>query len=236
MPFELRDFQGLLRLLREHPDWREELRALLLSQELLTLPALVRELAETVAQLAVRLGQLTARVVQLAEGQERLSETVARLAEGQERFVVQMGEVRGWALEQHYHTHAPAYFGRFLRRVQLVDVGRLADALKERLAEGELAEVLLADLILSGCLSTSGGPQEVWVVLEVSATVDRGDVERAQRRQLCYARHATRRWRWPQAQRRPHPCCSPTAGRWLCPNRGRRSFVRRRERGRTTKR
>jgi hypothetical protein len=45
MPFELRDFQDLLRLLQEHPDWREELRALLLTQELLTLPAFVRELA-----------------------------------------------------------------------------------------------------------------------------------------------------------------------------------------------
>ena len=41
MPFELRDFQDLVRLLREHPDWREELRALLLTQELLTLPGLI---------------------------------------------------------------------------------------------------------------------------------------------------------------------------------------------------
>jgi hypothetical protein len=31
MTFELRDFQDLVRLLREHPDWREELRALLLT-------------------------------------------------------------------------------------------------------------------------------------------------------------------------------------------------------------
>ena len=46
MPFELRDFQDLVRLLREHPDWREELRALLLTQEILTLPVLVRQLAE----------------------------------------------------------------------------------------------------------------------------------------------------------------------------------------------
>ncbi len=84
-PFELRDFEDLIRLLRDHPEWREELRALLLAHELLTLPALVRELAETVAQLTVPLEQLT--------------ETVARLAEGQERVEVQMGEVRRWALE-----------------------------------------------------------------------------------------------------------------------------------------
>ncbi len=231
MPFELPDFQDLIRFLRDHPDWREELRALLLTQELLTLPALVRELTETVARLADRMDQLaetvvhltegqqrltegqerlTARVDQLTEGQQRLTdrmdqltETVIRLAEGQERLTarvdqltegqqrltegqqrleVQMGEVRGWTLEQRYRTHAPAYFGRLLRQVQPVDIGRLAEVLRERLAERELAEVLLADLILTGRLPTPPGPPEIWVVLEVSATVDRGDVERAQRR------------------------------------------------------
>jgi uncharacterized protein YoxC len=259
MPFEPRDFQDLIRLLREHPDWREELRVLLLTQELLTLPTLVRELAETVAHLAdrmdqltetvahlavrldqltarvdqltetvadlaVRLDQLTARVDQLtqtvahlaeeqqrlaeeqrrmaeeqgrlaeeqrrmaeeqgrlAEEQRRMAEEQGRLTEGQQRFEVQMGEMRGWFLEERYRTHAPAYFGRFLRQVQPVHIGRLADALRERLQEGELAEVLLADLILTGRLPTPPGPAEIWVVLEVSATVDRGDVERAQRR------------------------------------------------------
>jgi hypothetical protein len=203
MPFELPDFQDLIRFLRDHPDWREELRALLLTQELLTLPALVRELTETVAHLADRMDQLaetvahlaegqqrltegqerlTARVDQLTEGQQRLTEGQQRLTEGQQRLEVQMGEVRGWTLEQRYRTHAPAYFGRLLRQVQPVDIGRLAEVLRERLAEQELAEVLLADLILTGRLPTPPGPPEIWVVLEVSATVDRGDVERAQRR------------------------------------------------------
>jgi len=203
MPFELRDFQDLIRLLREHPDWREELRALLLTQDLLTLPGLVRELAETVAHLAGRmdqltetlgrlaegLDQLTARVDQLTARVDQLTETVAhlaegqgRLTEGQQRFEVQMGEMRGWFLEERYRTHAPAYFGRFLRQVQPVHIGRLADALRERLEEGELAEVLLSDLILTGRLHTPGRPQAIWVVLEVSTTVDRRDIERAQRR------------------------------------------------------
>jgi hypothetical protein len=182
MPFELGDFQDLLRLLEDHPDWREALRVLLLPQELLTLPIVVRGLAETVAQLTARLDQLTATVARLAEGQERLSEGQERLSEGQQRLEVQMGEMRGWFLEQRYRTHAAAYFSRFLRQVQPVHIGRLADTLKERLEEGELGEVLLADLILTGRLSQPAGPLAIWVVLEVSATVDRRDVERAQRR------------------------------------------------------
>jgi hypothetical protein len=196
MPFELHDFQDLVRSLREHPDWREELRALLLTQELLSLPTLVQELTKTVAHLAegqqrltegqarltARLEQLTETVVQLAEGQAQLTARLEQLTEGQQRLEVQMGEVRGWTLEQRYRTHAPAYFGRLLRQVQPVDVGRLAEALRERLADRDLAEVLLADLILTGRPLTPPGPPEIWVVLEVSATVDRGDVERAQRR------------------------------------------------------
>jgi uncharacterized protein YoxC len=287
MPFELRDFQDLVRLLRDHPEWREELRALLLTQELLTLPTLVRGLAETMAHLAGEHQRLTEEQQQLVEGQQRLTETVTRLAgrmdqltetvahltdrtdqltetvahltarmdqltetvaqltarmdqltetvaqltarmdqltetvahltarmdqltetvahltdrtdqltetvaqltvgqrqltEGQQRIEVQLGEVRGWALEQRYRTHAPAYFGRFLRQVQTVDVGRLADTLRERLEEREVAEVLLSDLILTGRLRTPARAPEIRVVLEVSTTVDRADVERAQRR------------------------------------------------------
>ncbi len=251
MPFELRDFQDLIRLLREHPDWREELRALLLTQDLLTLPGLVRELAETVAhlagrmdqltetvahldrcsmdqltetvaQLAMRLDQLTARVDQLTETVAHLAEGQGRLTEGQQRFEVQMGQMRGWFLEERYRTHAPAYFGRFLRQVQPVHIGRLADALRERLEEGELAEVLLSDLILTGRLPTPGRPQAIWVVLEVSTTVDRRDIERAQRRAALM-----RQARYPavavaggteatagahQAARKPGlPCCSTVA-------------------------
>jgi hypothetical protein len=189
MPFEPRDFQDLVRLLREHPDWREELRALLLTQELLTLPGLVRELAEgqqrlteTVAQLTVRLDQLTALVDQLTETVAQLADEQRRLADEQQRLGVQMGEVRGWFLEDRYRTRAPAYFGRVLRQVRSVDVGRLAHALRERLAEDELEEVLLADLILTGRLPTPSALQPIWIVVQVSTTVDRRDVERAQRR------------------------------------------------------
>ena len=140
MPFELHDFQDLVRSLREHPDWREELRALLLTQELLTLPAVVRELTMTVAQLVegqqrltegqlrltdhlaqltARVDQLTVTVTQLTEGQQRLTDRLEQLTEGQRRLEVHMGEVRGWTLEQRYRTHAPAYFGRLLRQADI---------------------------------------------------------------------------------------------------------------------
>jgi hypothetical protein len=111
-----------------------------------------------------------------------MAERHDRLAEVQQRIEQHMSAMRDGFLEERYRTHAPAYFGRFLRQVQPVHIGRLADALRERLQEGELAEVLLSDLVLTGRLPTPGGPQAIWIVLEVSTTVDRRDVERAQRR------------------------------------------------------
>ena len=41
-----RGFQDLVRLLEQGPEWRTELRRLVLTEELLGLPALVGELAE----------------------------------------------------------------------------------------------------------------------------------------------------------------------------------------------
>ncbi len=107
---------------------------------------------------------------------------MAHWVEAQQRLEQHMNEIRDWSLEERYRTYAPAYFGHFLRQVQPVHIGRLADALRERLEEGELAEVLLADLILTGRFPTPARPSAIWVVLEVSTMVDRRDVERAQRR------------------------------------------------------
>jgi hypothetical protein len=103
-------------------------------------------------------------------------------AKTQQRLELDMSAIRDWFLERRYRTRAPAFFSCVLRQVRSVDVGRLADALRERLAEDELEEVLLADLILTGRLLTPSVPQPIWVVVEVSPTIDRPDVERAQRR------------------------------------------------------
>ncbi len=86
MPFTVRDFQDLLRLLQEKPEWREELRRAVLTEELLDLPRLVREIAAEVEALAEaqrrteeRLGRLEAAVEALAEAQRRTEERLGRL-------------------------------------------------------------------------------------------------------------------------------------------------------------
>ena len=58
MAFTVNDLQDLTRLLLERPEWRSEVRRIVLTDELLALP---RELAEAIRQLPARPGfQLTA--------------------------------------------------------------------------------------------------------------------------------------------------------------------------------
>jgi uncharacterized protein YoxC len=81
LPFAVQDFQDLLRLLDEHPEWQAELRRRILTDELLELPALVRRIAEGQARTDEQLGILTARVDSLTAHVEILTARVDSLAE-----------------------------------------------------------------------------------------------------------------------------------------------------------
>ncbi|WP_054685815.1 hypothetical protein, partial [Rhodothermus marinus] len=90
MPFEIQDFHDLVRLLEAHPEWRAELRRLVLSEELLRLPELVQQLIEAHRRAEERLDRLEATVAQLVEAQrkaeERLQRAEARLERVEKRL------------------------------------------------------------------------------------------------------------------------------------------------------
>jgi predicted nuclease with TOPRIM domain len=107
MPFTIKDYHDLVRLLTEQPEWRAELRRLLISEDLQALPGIMRELAEAqrrteqkVAELAEaqrrseeRLNRLEESVAALAEAQRRTEQKVAELAEAQRRSEERLGGV-----------------------------------------------------------------------------------------------------------------------------------------------
>lgn len=62
MEHAVRTFRDLVQVLETHPEWRAELRRLVLTDELLTLPELVRGLAEAQSR-------TEGRVEELAEAQ-----------------------------------------------------------------------------------------------------------------------------------------------------------------------
>ena len=192
MPFRVEDFHDLVRLIEQRPEWRAELRRLVLSEELLELPDIVRNLAEQMVVLTARVDQLTARVDQLAAAQvateERLSrveEALLQLTRRVDLLDERVADLRGDFLERRYERHAGAYFSPLVRRVRPVDPDELDDLLDEglearRLTEQETREVRRADLILRGRRPEDGEPH--YLIVEVSAGIGASDVRRASRR------------------------------------------------------
>ena len=116
MGFTVEGYHDLTQLLREPPEWRDELRRLLLSDELLALPEIVRELAkaqqrteerldalvEAQQHFEERLSRLETTVQRLVEQISALSEEVSALAKGQQRLTDTVGGMKGRMLEITY--------------------------------------------------------------------------------------------------------------------------------------
>lgn len=152
------------------------------------LQSVVQELAEAQKRTEQRLDRLEAVVTELVEAQRRTEEEIRKLVESQIRFEEQMRkfEIRqdrliGYELESKYRDKAHAYFGRVLRKVRTVSFQEIEEDL-EKLPDYERNDLLLLDLLVRGYPRARPDAPEVWLAIEVSAVVDRDDVERAQRR------------------------------------------------------
>jgi multidrug efflux pump subunit AcrA (membrane-fusion protein) len=87
------DVRDFLRLLGEHPEWRAELRRLVLAEDVLALPQLVRALAEAQGRTEEAVARLAEAQARTEERVGRLEEAVARLAEAQARTEERVGRL-----------------------------------------------------------------------------------------------------------------------------------------------
>ncbi|MCI0529347.1 MAG: hypothetical protein L0Y56_18060 [Nitrospira sp.] len=90
MAFTVSDYTDLVRLLAEHPEWRSELRRVILSEDLLTMPEAQRRteghleaLAEAQRRSEERLASVEERLASVEERLSRLESIVETLAEAQ---------------------------------------------------------------------------------------------------------------------------------------------------------
>jgi len=93
MAFTVEDFEDLLRILEEKPEWQQRMRQAILTRELLELPARFEQLVDTVSHLVdivevlaesqkrteQRLDELTALVRDLAQAQQRSDQRLDEL-------------------------------------------------------------------------------------------------------------------------------------------------------------
>lgn len=193
------DAAELLAALEADPALRSAARRIILTDELLALPDLVRENSRQIAELrrAVAAQQETTAALQqavaglqqaVAELKDIASEHSLQILGLSDRVGTLRGDLAGMRLESRYRDHAYGYFGSLVRRARTLGSGEVADLLEEAVERGgmsteEAADVSLADLLVAG---TEGGDR-AYLVVEVSCTLGASDVERAARRAALLA-------------------------------------------------
>jgi len=217
MAFTVNDFRDLIALLEARPDWRAELRRLVLSDELLRLPEEMRELTAVVRDLAEQMRRSETRLVQVEERlgevevrldkvEERLDKAEVRLGEVEvrldkveerlgkvevrlERVENQVGDLRGNDLERRVRERPHIYLGKYVRRARLISDDDLFALLNEAMAADRITDEQANDVErLDAVVEGQAGEQKTYLAIEVSSTVSDYDVERVVRRAAALER------------------------------------------------
>ncbi len=203
MAFAVSDFQDLLKLLDEHPEWQAELRRKILDDEFLRLPEYVRqnsadireltarttELQATTAQLQANTARLQANTAELQANTARLDAAIARLTDEQaktaellRRNIIRTDTALGAALETRYRMHPGGHLGHLVRKAHAVDPDDLplfSDADDDgRITEAEALAVRQLDLIVQGVQGRGSTQRDVLLAVEVSNVIDARDIGR----------------------------------------------------------
>jgi SepF-like predicted cell division protein (DUF552 family) len=156
--YKIKTFEDIIRALRDHPEWLEELRRIILTEELLRLPQRFERF---------------------------LQEEFRPLKADVEKLKNDVAELKGSDFERQVRERAPSYFGRLIRKCRVVSSEKLADILEEAVEKGvirdeEMEDALNVDLVVEGIWKSN--KEGVVLVCEVSSTADITDVERANKR------------------------------------------------------
>jgi cell division protein FtsB len=164
---DIRDFHDVVRLLEEHPEWRAELRRLVLTDDLLALPEQVARLTAQVAELVDAQKRTDAQIATLTDQIAALTQAVQRLTEDVSTLKTQVGtltedsgtlkadvatlkvdvhtlkddvgSLKGKNLEIHYRMHSSPFFGTLLRHPYVLAPHEVADLLDDAVDRGVLS-------------------------------------------------------------------------------------------------
>lgn len=189
MSFTVHDFHEMTQLFYQNPEFRAELRRLVLTDEMLNLPEQMRTTSEEIHKLyeiskqqSERLGHIEDDIETLKTDVTTLKTDVATLKTDVATLKIDMADVKGDVLEINVRDRVFVYLSRFARRLRLVTVQQLADLAEDALDAGQLTEsefdqVKLLDVVARGRDRETG--ETIYLAGEVSYTVNDSDLERA---------------------------------------------------------
>ncbi|BCB95959.1 hypothetical protein JZK55_08810 [Dissulfurispira thermophila] len=158
--YQIETFEDILNVLREKPDWREELRRIILTDDLMNLPKrfeiFIRDdfkplqvkvdkieqdvgvlkqdvgvLKQDVGVLKQDVGVLKQDVGVLKQDVEVLKQDVEVLKQDVEVLKQDVASLKESDFERTVREKAPAYFGRLIRRCRVISFETLADKLED---------------------------------------------------------------------------------------------------------
>ena len=177
--------EDFLRALRENPEWKEAVRALILGEELMQLPTRFNAFVDEQRQVNKR---VESDISALKAGQTRLEDGQARLEAGQARIETRMTrQENDMATVKAAHARWSALRGAesitldmnidFVRTLTEPDLIRMAKTSSPNMPRNELFSFRTADLVVEA-RDDSG---TVYIAMEASYTGDLRDSDRAQR-------------------------------------------------------
>jgi hypothetical protein len=180
MSFTIAEFHDLVRLVEERPEWRAELRRLVLTDELLALPEEIARLRQDTEQGFQR----------LTAAQARTEEQLVALSQAQARTEAELRWLVNWQRGEAGRRDGERYERDILRQAPALFNGGSGGAADQSDVQQRLT-AQLGPLLAGNLLNAAENPfladllwwkgEEVAVV-EVSLQVDRQDVSRAEQR------------------------------------------------------
>jgi hypothetical protein len=166
-------FQDLVRILKSHPEWLEELRQLILTTELLDLPKKFEQF-------------LVNEFRPLKKKVDTLEQDVAGLKQDVKILKDDVGILKGDMFEMKLKDKAPSRFGSIIRRCKVLNPEKYVEILDDALDENKInfaerEDALDVDIVATGVL-TKDPTKKVLLIAEASVKADKKDVERAYKR------------------------------------------------------
>ena len=161
-------FADILRALKSHPDWLEELRKIILTTELLELPK--------------KFDELLKRVEKIESDVEILKQDVEIIKKDMAYLKGEFGRFKGKDFERTIKDKHYAYFGKLLRKTKLVQFEEILQIIDDAEEKGLIKEeqrdsLLNLDIIVKGQIKSTQKP--VVLAVEISYSLYEDDIERA---------------------------------------------------------
>ena len=179
----INDIADLVQILRDNPEWRDTIRAMIVGEDLGKLPdemaAFVRATNENFTLVHQQFEKVDQRLERLEKDVGTLNKTVSKMG----------GDVRRLTGNE-YESHVSRYVHRHLRRNLSINAivfstQRDGSALTELLDEAEKQGIILAqetdELDEADLVLTADAPTD-YILAEVSIIVQQDDIDRAARR------------------------------------------------------